>query len=1030
MTWRSFQTVLALCGLCVLVVSLSCVASAEPREGAALATPAKHDDTDHLGQQDRTDTARRSPDNEGSNPPLADAGLDRHVEQNETVYLDAGGSVALTGQIERYEWEIDPPEGTTFAPECTTCPQTQFQPRQPGTYAVTVTVTDSAGGTASDTLYVYVDERRGPAVTLAGPDRLRVGQPGAFTLSARPRTHPLESVNWYVDETFREYSFLDAEGARTTRVGFTSAGRHTVSASVFDTSGLSTTATATVLVGPPPTFAVAIDRVRPPRETGTDELTVRATVTNAGNFTDSQDIRLVRAGTELDHRENLTLAPGASATVTLSWADAIANPGTHTLRVASDTDNDTAAAVIGFEDGTSTPRVVTVPGVPTAAPDGETLEVALKDRQFEVFATTDIPAQVYVVYPYNATAFPNRTAFYESMARRVGAVTGLRTFEAVRDNASLNVSEDAWHGASLGRAIAEWHGIQWRGEGIPDSSAEPFSPAVMDGYVVRLTGEGAPIDVSEALVPSTNASVPTAAVAGTLSQERVKLSSVDISLDGGGYNTLEATATVENPTQSTVTRRIALTTNGTRIEDTPGEIDTDSVTSVTLEPGETARVTLKGRNRNGDVVAGPTTVAVSAWAWSDALGARGGPVRLDDRVATALTPSAAILPGAVAPGRTAVTDLTARYPAGGDSLTVVATVTNPGDDSVTSPVALVVDGTRRATKTVTLAAGTSETLTWSVTGPTAGVEPVVVTTNTSRARRYVLPSGGRLVSQAPANPSVTGNALSLRPDERPGSERRPASTLAPNDLVVRIGAHSSAPDVKFPVTLTKTDGDPVGVTDGPVRGTSPLAPTDAQEVGVAILRAAGAKYNNINNANGINTGIKLIDTLYNVIGAAFGEPEQVRDTSGGTVTITEGQLIEIKVFNNNRAVERFNRGKTLSCGGSVIDIEGCAGARDMRLPYHGLDFFTSIPGATARFTGSDAWTSKGGTYSRDGNTLTLNTTGMEDSDGDLTDGETLVINSDRGPEQLDVAAGEVIGLDGANWRFRIEGISEGGGRRG
>ena len=1017
MTWRSFQTVLALCGLCVLVVSLSCVASAEPREGAALATPAKHDDTDHLGQQDRTDTARRSPDNEGSNPPLADAGLDRHVEQNETVYLDAGGSVALTGQLERYEWAIDPPEGATFAPECSTCPQTRFQPRQPGTYAVTVTVTDSAGGTASDTLYVYVDERRGPAVTLAGPDRLRVGQPGAFTLSARPRTHPLESVNWYVDETFREYSFLDAEGARTTRVGFTSAGRHTVSASVFDTSGLSTTATATVLVGPPPTFAVAIDRVRPPRETGTDELTVRATVTNAGNFTDSQDIRLVRAGTELDRRENLTLAPGASATVTLSWADAIANPGTHTLRVASDTDNDTAAAVIGFEDGSSTPRVVTVPGVPTASPDGETLEVALKDRQFEVFATTDIPAQVYVVYPYNATAFPNRTAFYESMARRVGAVTGLRTFEAVRDNASLNVSEDAWHGASLGRAIAEWHGIQWRGEGIPDSSAEPFAPAVMDGYVVRLTGEGAPIDVSEALVPSTNASVPTAAVAGTLSQERVELSSVDISLDGGGYNTLEATATVENPTQSTVTRRIALTTNGTEIEDTPGEIDTDSVTSVTLEPGETARVTLKGRNRNGDVVAGPTTVAVSAWAWSDALGARGGPVRLDDRVATVLRPESTTIPGVEVPGQVAITNLTAT--ATGSELTIITTVTNPGDTRASETVEVLVGGTTQA-ETVTLAPGATETVTRAVTAMSAGLAHVRARTPTSQAQTYALPARGTLASQAPATHSgVRGGTLTLHADERPGGEAPPASPRAPNDIVVRIGENSGTRSVAFTPRLTKTDGDPLGLTDGPVTGQSPIAPTRAPVAGLAVIETPSDAYNNVNNVEGIDRKVPLAD-MFNILLAVFEGPEAVRDPpESGTLTVTEGQEITINVFNNADAVEKFNRGEELTC--EFVDSPRCSGERAVRLPYHGVDFSP----ATADLIGASIWTSKNGSYDNSDGMITLSANRMEKEDGSpLNEGETMVIDPD-GSGKLDVLAGRTLAFNGANWQVKIEGVGSG-----
>jgi hypothetical protein len=49
---------------------------------------------------------------------------------------------------------------------------------------------------------------------------------------------------------------------------------------------------------------------------------------------------------------------------------------------------------------------------------------------------------------------------------------------------------------------------------------------------------------------------------------------------------------------------------------------------------------------------------------------------------------------------------------------------------------------------------------------------------------------------------------------------------------------------------------------------------------------------------------------------------------------------------------------------------------------------------------------------------------MEDSDGNLTDGETLVINSDSDREQLDVAAGDAGAFNGANWRFEVEGVED------
>jgi hypothetical protein len=49
---------------------------------------------------------------------------------------------------------------------------------------------------------------------------------------------------------------------------------------------------------------------------------------------------------------------------------------------------------------------------------------------------------------------------------------------------------------------------------------------------------------------------------------------------------------------------------------------------------------------------------------------------------------------------------------------------------------------------------------------------------------------------------------------------------------------------------------------------------------------------------------------------------------------------------------------------------------------------------------------------------------MEDSDGELTDGETLVLTPGSGSGKLDVAAGEVGAFNGANWQFKIEGAED------
>jgi hypothetical protein len=86
---------------------------------------------------------------------------------NTTVQLDATGSTHPNGDIESYEWRIETPDGRIIRPECRQCARTAFRSDTVGRYAVTVTVTDSEGETASDTLYVDVEklEREGNATT-------------------------------------------------------------------------------------------------------------------------------------------------------------------------------------------------------------------------------------------------------------------------------------------------------------------------------------------------------------------------------------------------------------------------------------------------------------------------------------------------------------------------------------------------------------------------------------------------------------------------------------------------------------------------------------------------------------------------------------------------------------------------------------------------------------------------------------------------------------------------------------------------
>jgi len=105
----------------------------------------------------------------GNQPPKAAAGLDQSVTAGTTVFLDAGGSSDPDGQVTATEWSLRAPNGSTLTPSCHTCTAPTFTPNATGRWAVTVTVTDDDGATASDTLYVAVGESRGPTITMGAP---------------------------------------------------------------------------------------------------------------------------------------------------------------------------------------------------------------------------------------------------------------------------------------------------------------------------------------------------------------------------------------------------------------------------------------------------------------------------------------------------------------------------------------------------------------------------------------------------------------------------------------------------------------------------------------------------------------------------------------------------------------------------------------------------------------------------------------------------------------------------------------------
>lgn len=172
----------------------------------------------------------------GNVPPEAEAGLDQHVARGATVLLDGGASWDPDGEIASYEWAIRAPNGSLVDPNCGTCVQSRFVPRRVGTYNVTLAVTDDAGVTRTDTLFVVVEPTNGPRVdlTVLSAD----GRTGDVRANATAGAHELRRLVWRVDGTRVGTDTIGGQEATVDRhLEFATNGTHDVSVTVTDWLG-------------------------------------------------------------------------------------------------------------------------------------------------------------------------------------------------------------------------------------------------------------------------------------------------------------------------------------------------------------------------------------------------------------------------------------------------------------------------------------------------------------------------------------------------------------------------------------------------------------------------------------------------------------------------------------------------------------------------------------------------------------------------------------------------------------------------
>jgi hypothetical protein len=132
-------------------------------------------------------------------PPTAAAGLDQGVTAGTTVYLDAGGSYDQDGTLTATEWSISAPNGSTVTPSCRDCQESRFTPTTTGRWTVTITVTDDDGATATDTMYVTVEEMRGPSVRVGTPPTIVASQQTPLVVEATADDTPLQRIELFHD---------------------------------------------------------------------------------------------------------------------------------------------------------------------------------------------------------------------------------------------------------------------------------------------------------------------------------------------------------------------------------------------------------------------------------------------------------------------------------------------------------------------------------------------------------------------------------------------------------------------------------------------------------------------------------------------------------------------------------------------------------------------------------------------------------------------------------------------------------------
>ncbi len=155
-----------------------------------------------------------------NSPPTSNAGPDQQVEVGATVHLDGNGSSDPEGGPIAFFWEsVSTPEGSAAALQNATTATPSFVADLEGVFVIRLTVTDTFGAVATDTLEVRSSRATvGPVVTL-NPVDLTVTLTETATFTAAATGDPSPSVQWQ-SSTDGGVTFTDIGGATSSTLTF------------------------------------------------------------------------------------------------------------------------------------------------------------------------------------------------------------------------------------------------------------------------------------------------------------------------------------------------------------------------------------------------------------------------------------------------------------------------------------------------------------------------------------------------------------------------------------------------------------------------------------------------------------------------------------------------------------------------------------------------------------------------------------------------------------------------------------------